>query len=127
MKTAFFVGAAATAFLLSFAVSRAQSVSPAVSVSKPASQTPANPAAIPIPPRHISKEMFQKYDTNKDGVLDAGEIAAFERDHAARHAEKLRKYDTNHDGKLDAQEKAAMRADMAKEKDNKIKDQEKQQ
>ncbi len=61
-------------------------------------------------------ELLQKYDTNKDGVLDANEKAAMKADFAAKRAarkqEVLAKYDTNKDGKLDEQERAAMRDDL---------------
>ena len=59
----------------------------------------------------MRKEILDKYDKNHDGVLDADERAAYDKDRAARKAERLQKYDKNHDGKLDESEKTAMRAD----------------
>ncbi len=64
----------------------------------------------------VRKSVLEKYDTNHNGVLDADERAAFEKDRAARKAENLQKYDKNHDGKLDADERAAMKADREKNK-----------
>ncbi len=53
------------------------------------------------------------FDTNKDGVLDAAERAAFkaarEANRGARKAQMLATFDTNKDGKLDATERAAMK------------------
>jgi Ca2+-binding EF-hand superfamily protein len=56
--------------------------------------------------------LLQKYDTNKDGKLDASERAAMRAD---KKAAMLAKYDTNKDGKLDASERAVMKSERAEE------------
>ncbi|MBA3398319.1 MAG: EF-hand domain-containing protein [Deltaproteobacteria bacterium] len=57
--------------------------------------------------------MKQKFDTNKDGKLDAAEKdklkASFKAMHAARKAEALAKFDANRDGQLSDAERATMR------------------
>ncbi len=57
--------------------------------------------------------MNQKFDTNKDGKLDAAEQdrleASFQAMHAARKAEALAKFDANKDGQLSDAERATMR------------------
>ena len=62
-----------------------------------------------------SKAALEKYDANKDGVLDASEQAAQKADIAAKakatKEANLEKYDANKDGKLDETEKAAKKAD----------------
>jgi Ca2+-binding EF-hand superfamily protein len=64
---------------------------------------------------HKARKM-ERFDTNKDGVLDDAEKAAmrqaFEQRHAERKAKFLERFDTNKDGQLDASEKAA--ADKAR-------------
>ena len=58
-------------------------------------------------------EILQKFDTNKDGQLDASEKAAmkqaWEAKRAERKAEMLAKFDTNKNGTIDESEKAAMK------------------
>jgi len=58
-------------------------------------------------------DILQKFDTNKDGKLDAAERAqmkaAFEAKRAERHREALAKYDVNKDGTLDDAERKTMR------------------
>ena len=56
--------------------------------------------------------ILEKYDANKNGVLDPEEKAAFERDREARRAEFMKKFDTDGDGKLSDTEKQAMREQM---------------
>lgn len=57
--------------------------------------------------------MKEKFDTNKDGTLDAAEKAklkeAFGAMRAQRKAEVLAKFDANKDGQLDDAERTAMR------------------
>jgi Ca2+-binding EF-hand superfamily protein len=69
-------------------------------------------------------KMLEKYDTNKDGVLDANEKAAMKADfqakREARKQEMLAKYDTNKDGKLDETERAAMKDARATERFQKM-------
>lgn len=47
------------------------------------------------------KAMLEKFDTNKNGVLEPAEKEAM---HSARAAEKFAKMDTNGDGKLSLEE-----------------------
>lgn len=63
-----------------------------------------------------SAKKLEKYDTNKNGVIDPEERIAMKKDKLARHEERLKKYDKNGDGKLDDTEKAVMRADEKAEK-----------
>jgi len=56
--------------------------------------------------------ILEKYDANKNGVLDPEEKAAFERDREARRAEFMKKFDTDGDGQLNDAEKTAMREQM---------------
>ena len=69
----------------------------------------------PAKERKPSKETLEKYDANKDGVLDDAEKAAAKAGAAAKAKEtkeaNLAKYDGNKDGKLDESEKAARKAD----------------
>jgi hypothetical protein len=59
---------------------------------------------------HGSKgAMLERYDANKDGVLDEKEREAMRADRDRRHEEKLQKYDANRDGVLDDAERARMR------------------
>ena len=62
-----------------------------------------------------SKAALEKYDANKDGVLDEAEQAAQKADIAAKakatKEANLAKYDANKDGKLDEAEKAVKKAD----------------
>jgi hypothetical protein len=53
--------------------------------------------------------ILEKYDANKNGVLDPEEKAVFERDREARRAEFIKKFDTDGDGTLNEAEKTAMR------------------
>lgn len=65
--------------------------------------------------RKPSKETLEKYDANKDGMLDDAEKAAAKAGATAKAKEtkeaNLAKYDANKDGKLDDAEKAARKAD----------------
>lgn len=65
--------------------------------------------------RKPSKESLEKYDANKDGVLDETEKAAAKAGATAKAKEtreaNLAKYDANKDGKYDENEKAARKAD----------------
>ena len=62
-----------------------------------------------------SKAALEKYDANKDGVLDEAEQATQKADIAAKakatKEANLEKYDANKDGKLDETEKAAKKSD----------------
>lgn len=70
------------------------------------------------------QKLLEKYDTNKDGVLDANEKAAMKADFQAKRqakkAEMLARFDTNKDGKLDAQERAAMKDTLVTERFEKM-------
>lgn len=61
--------------------------------------------------RRVKPKTLEKYDANKNGVLDPEEKAAMKKDRAAMKAERLKKYDKNGDGKLDETEKADMKAE----------------
>lgn len=69
-------------------------------------------------------KLLEKYDTNKDGQLDASEKAAMKADFQAKRAERkaemLAKFDTNKDGKLDAQERAVMKDTLITERFQKM-------
>lgn len=84
-------------------------------------QTPgAEPSPTPKPTgkeRTYSKAILEKYDTNKNGVLDPDERAKYETDRPLRRAEKLKKYDKNGDGKIDEDEKIQMRVERLREAD----------
>ena len=56
--------------------------------------------------------ILEKYDTNKNGVLDPEEKAVFEKDREARRAEFIKKFDTDGDGQLSDTERQAMREQM---------------
>ncbi len=121
-RSALFVGLVFFAGLI-----RASGQTPAPTASVVPASKPATETASPSPGATVTastpaettttvrKDILDKYDKNHDGVLDADEQAAYEKDRAARKAERLRKYDKNHDGKLDETELAAMRADRKKE------------
>ena len=51
-----------------------------------------------------------KYDTNKDGKIDATELAAMPAKEQKRYTKMMEKYDANKDGKIDESELAAMKA-----------------
>ena len=63
--------------------------------------------------KEIPAKVLEKYDKNKNGVLDADEKEAMKKD----RQEALKKFDKNGDGKLDEQERAA--AKEASEKHHK--------
>ena len=66
--------------------------------------------------RQPNAKKLEKYDTNKNGVIDTEERIAMRKDKLARHEARLKKYDKNGDGKLDDTVKAAMRAEEKAEK-----------
>lgn len=74
-------------------------------------------AVKPAKERPVSKAVLEKYDTNKNGVLDPEERAKYESDRPLRKAEKMKKYDKNGDGKLDEDEKIEMRVERLREAD----------
>ena len=53
-------------------------------------------------------KLMEKYDANKNGKLDADEIAALRKDFAADTKGALARFDTDHDGKLSDDEVAKM-------------------
>jgi hypothetical protein len=63
--------------------------------------------------------ILEKYDANKNGVLDPEEKDAIERDHEARRAEMLKRFDTDGDGKLSDTERQAMREQLRSERGEK--------
>jgi len=54
------------------------------------------------------KDVFSKYDTNKNGTLEAEEVTAL-REAFKKGDEDLKAYDTNKDGTLDENEIAAIK------------------
>ncbi len=54
--------------------------------------------------------MLAKFDTNKDGKIDATELAAMPEKAQKHYAAMMDKLDANKDGKLDETELAAMKA-----------------
>lgn len=61
----------------------------------------------------FQRRVLEKFDADKDGKLNAEELAAWEAaKKKAWNDMLLEKYDTNKDGVLDEQEKAAMKEDM---------------
>ena len=65
-------------------------------------------AARPDGPKHGGARMFDRADTNQDGVLDATEINAM-------LAHRFARMDANHDGVLTPDERHAMRGGTAPE------------
>lgn len=76
-------------------------------------------------PRKPSKATLEKYDADKDGVLNEEEAAKAKADAAAKAKEtrrkNLEKYDADGDGKLSDAEKAKRKADEAAEREAKKK------
>ena len=64
----------------------------------------------------MRQRMLEKYDLNKNGVLDPEEKEAMKRDHEARRAEMIKRFDTDGDGKLSDSERQAMREQLRKER-----------
>jgi len=60
-----------------------------------------------------SENALAKYDTNKDGVLDADEVTALKKEYTDNKSEDLKKYDANNDGKIDESEVDAIKTDFA--------------
>ena len=61
--------------------------------------------------------IFEKYDTNKHGVIDGEEIAAVRKAFAADPKGEFAAYDKDHDGKLSDEEIAAIKPPGAKKAD----------
>ncbi len=85
------------------------------SLSSPAAVAPKVEKSGNRQPPHdrqkVSEKKLEKYDLNKNGVLDPEERAQMKKDRAELKAERLKKYDKNGDGKLDESEKATMHAE----------------
>jgi len=62
----------------------------------------ASDAAKPDVPKHDESRMFDRFDTNQDGFIDAQEINAI-------LARRFARMDANHDGVLTPDERQAMR------------------
>lgn len=63
-----------------------------------------------------SKADLQKYDANKDGMLDESETAAAKAEKEAMRKVRLEKYDANKDGKINKEEAEVEKADREKAK-----------
>ena len=70
--------------------------------------TPASAQAGGDAAKHDGSRMFDRFDTNRDGVLDATEINAV-------LAQRFARMDANHDGVLTEDERHAMRGGQASE------------
>lgn len=92
----------------------ATTAAPTPTATEPDSMTKA---VKPAKERTLPKAVLEKYDTNKNGVLDPEERAKYESDRPLRKAEKMKKYDKNGDGKLDEDEKIQMRVERLREAD----------
>ena len=66
--------------------------------------------------KSVSAKQLEKYDANKNGVLDPAEKELMRKDAKERRAEVLKKYDKNGDGKLDSAERQQQRDDAKKER-----------
>lgn len=60
-------------------------------------------------PGDKAQRMLQKFDENRDGVLDAGELEAMAAQRAQRRAQMIQRFDRNGDGMLNKAEKKAMK------------------
>ncbi|NDC74846.1 EF-hand domain-containing protein [bacterium] len=72
-------------------------------------------------PASVPASVLKRYDKNKNGTLEAAEVAKWEADKAAARAKHkterdalLAKYDANHDGRLDEAETADAKLGMEK-------------
>lgn len=70
--------------------------------------SPALFAAKGDAPKASKIEMIAKYDVNKNGKLDADEIAQIKSDFLADPRGELKRLDADHDGKLSDTEVAAL-------------------
>ena len=62
-------------------------------------------------PQTVPSDVYAKYDKNSNGILDADEKAAIQKDFVATPTDPLLKpFDTNNDGKLSDDEIAAISA-----------------
>lgn len=62
------------------------------------------------------QDIFGKYDVNKNGVLEADEIAALKKDFDTGASADLKKLDLNSNGKLDDNEVAAIKPEAKKKR-----------
>jgi hypothetical protein len=60
----------------------------------------------------MKARMLERFDANKDGVLDPEEKAAAKAAFEQRRAEFVKRFDTNGDGKLDDTEREAARKEF---------------
>lgn len=74
-------------------------------------------------PAPVPASVLKRYDKNKNGALEATEVAKWEADKAALRAKRkterdalLAKYDANRDGRLDESETADAKLGMEKER-----------
>ena len=73
--------------------------------AKPAPAAAENTAAAP---ERGKAQLFAKYDANKNGTLEAEEIAAIQKDFASSAKGPLKRLDANKDGKLSDDEIKAL-------------------
>src|SRR5947207_8679022 len=66
-------------------------------------------------------KFFEKYDKNKNGVIDPDEREAIRKDFADQPDGDLKRFDKNKDGKLDDDEIAAIKPPTDKKKSAKVK------
>ncbi len=59
-------------------------------------------------PKQSKTALMEKYDLNKNGKLDAEELAQLKSDFMANPRGELKRFDTDHDGKLSDGELAAI-------------------
>jgi Ca2+-binding EF-hand superfamily protein len=78
--------------------------------------TPAVFAAKADGPKATKATLMAKYDTNKNGKLDADELAQIKSDFLADPKGDLKRLDTDHDGKLSDEELATLNGKAKGEK-----------
>jgi hypothetical protein len=71
------------------------------------------------PRGHAREKILQKYDANKNGVLDPEEREAAKKDRQQLKTKALEKFDKDGDGKLNEEERAAAREELKKRRQGK--------
>jgi hypothetical protein len=70
------------------------------------------------PRKTIQQNLLNKYDANKNGVLDPEEKEMMRKAREDRRAADLQKLDTNKDGKISRAERAAGKQTVSKKKNS---------